>query len=331
MARSSRYSVYVLGWLGLAVVLLSLTAHADGAAPLVLQAKIPLGPVVGRIDHMAVDLHHGRLFVAELGNNSVAVVDLDSRRVLRRIGGLSEPQGVGYEPTADMIYVANAGDGSVRLFRGDDLVAAGRIELGSDADNVRIFAGQVLIGHGDGAIAVIDAASRRTIADIRLPAHPESFRVTSNRIFVNLPDARQIAVIDRARRQRVALWRFGGARANFPMALDRGGARVITAFRDPPTLVVFDSRRGMVVAHHPVCGDADDVFVDTKRRLVYVSCGAGFIDIFAAADKYAVRGRVATIPGARTALFVPERDRLYLAVRAARGQGAAIWVFKPLP
>src|ERR1700722_10409148 len=65
-------------------------------APLQLEGKIPLGAVRGRIDHMAIDLERRRLFVAELGNDSVGVVDLKGGSVLRRISGLREPQGAGY-------------------------------------------------------------------------------------------------------------------------------------------------------------------------------------------------------------------------------------------
>src|SRR4051794_32112670 len=93
-------------------------------APLVLEATIPLPDTGGRIDHLAVDLRRGRLFVAELGNGTVDVVDLTARRVAHRLQGLKEPQGIGYSPAADMIAVANAGDGSVRLFRGEDLAPA---------------------------------------------------------------------------------------------------------------------------------------------------------------------------------------------------------------
>src|SRR4051794_40177245 len=88
-------------------------------APLVLEGKIALGAVSGRIDHLAVDLQRRRLFVAELGNDSIGVVDLTAGRVLRTIGGFKEPQGIGYEPMTDTIYAANSNDGSVRLLRGE--------------------------------------------------------------------------------------------------------------------------------------------------------------------------------------------------------------------
>jgi YVTN family beta-propeller protein len=107
----------------------SAVAQPAETAPLQLEAKIVLGNVRGWIDHMAVDLKRQRLFVAELGNDSVGVVDLANRKLLQTIAGLKEPQGVGYEPSTDMVYVANAGDGSVRLFEGTNTNPRGKLSL----------------------------------------------------------------------------------------------------------------------------------------------------------------------------------------------------------
>ena len=133
--------------------------------PLVLEAKIPLGDVRGRIDHLAVDLNRQRLFVAELGNDTVGVVQLKDRSVALRLVGLKEPQGIGYVASTDTLYVANASDGTVRLFQGPSLSPTGRIELGDDADNVRVddTAREVWVGYGSGALAVIDTGSQRKI------------------------------------------------------------------------------------------------------------------------------------------------------------------------
>src|SRR5947209_612398 len=123
-----------------------------------LEAKIPLGNVAGRIDHMAYDAARIRLFVAELGNNSVGVVDIETRKVLHRILGLKEPQGVAYLASRDLLYVANGGDGMVRIYRGSDFSPAANIPLGSDADNIRLdpAANRVVVGYGKGALAIID-------------------------------------------------------------------------------------------------------------------------------------------------------------------------------
>jgi DNA-binding beta-propeller fold protein YncE len=132
----------VLRWvilLAASLIWPAVTGAQTASAPLILEAKIPLGQVSGRIDHLGIDVKRRRLLVAELGNNSLGVVDLAAGKVLSSIAGLSEPQGVAYVPFADSVFVANAGDGSVYdVLRGENLTPMGRIELGDDTDNVRV-------------------------------------------------------------------------------------------------------------------------------------------------------------------------------------------------
>jgi hypothetical protein len=120
------------------------------------------------------------------------------------------------------------------------------------------------------------------------------------------------------------------AGANFPMALDATGERLAVVYRKPALLAVFDARNGNVVARLPTCGDADDVFFDAKRQRIYVSCGEGAVDVVQReSDAYRELGRVPTVSGARTSLFVPDLDRLFVAVRASGQEPAAVWVYRP--
>jgi DNA-binding beta-propeller fold protein YncE len=326
----------VLGWaIFLAASLLwpAATSAQTASPPLILEAKIPLGQVSGRIDHLGIDVKRQRLLVAELGNNSLGVVDLAAGKVLSRMTGMSEPQGVAYVPSSDSVFVANAGDGSVRVLRGEDLTLIGRIDLGADADNVRADGARnrVLVGYGKGALAVIDPGGLSKVAEIRLKAHPEGFQIdeTGTQVFVNVPDARDISVVDLATGSTESL-PTQGAGSNFPMAIDGAAHRVLVVFRSPPTLMALSSQDGHVMAKSETCRDADDVFVDRKRRRVYVSCGQGVVDVLEADQAgYRRLGSAATVPGARTSLFVPELDRLFVAVRAGSNEPAAIWVFRP--
>jgi DNA-binding beta-propeller fold protein YncE len=238
-------------------------------------------------------------------------------------------------PASDTVYVANAGDGSVRLFRGADSTPAGQIALGSDADNVRVNedGSRVFVGFGDGALAVIDATTQRKIEEIPLKAHPESFRLERSgpRIFVNVPDAHAITVVDRASNKEIASWQTGNLRANFPLALDDSG-HVLAVFRHPAKVGVFQANDGRLLSSFDTCGDSDDVFVDAKRHRLYVICGEGFIDTFAQdGDVFRRIARLATVGGARTGFFSPDTDRLYLAVRSTIGHPASIWVLRPVP
>ena len=329
----ARSVVGALFLLGLCVSLGPSGAAQQASTPLVLEATIPLPNTRGRIDHMAVDLRRRRLFVAELGNGTVDAIDLASRQLVHRIDGLSEPQGVGYSPAADIIAVAGGGDGSVRLFRGEDFSPTGVVQLGSDADNIRVDrSGRFVIGYGNGALAVLDPGSRAVVGETKLPAHPEGFQIDpAGRVVVNVPDARQIAVVDLASGRQLASWRVQGFGSNFPMALSSDGHRAASVFRSPPRLVLLDASTGTVVQSTETCGDADDVFFDERRRRIYVSCGSGSIAVLQ--DGYGGYRNISLIPtssGARTSLFVPQLDRLFVARRAGLlgGSGAAILVFR---
>jgi DNA-binding beta-propeller fold protein YncE len=302
-------------------------------SPLFLERTIALPNVSGRIDHLAYDAGRNRLIVAELGNNTVDIIDLTTGTVLHRITGLKEPQGVAYLPDPNVIVAANADGGDVRFFDGTTFAMRGSIPLGNDADNIRTDPRnrQVLVGYGEGGIAVIDAARPAKIGDIRLGAHPESFRISvaAGRIFANLPDARRIAVLDLASGKEIASWSPPGLRGNFPMALDERGHAVIVVFRNPARLVLLDMDTGVVKASAGTCSDADDVFFDDRRQRIYVSCGAGLIDVVMR-DGLKRIAYITTTSGARTSLFAPETDRFYLAVRAGLISGeAAIQVYRP--
>jgi DNA-binding beta-propeller fold protein YncE len=312
-----------------------LAGNALAADPVLLtvEAKIPLGEVRGRIDHLGVDVKRHRLYVAELGNDSVGVVDLQAGKTVRTLAGLKAPQGIGYDGPTDTLYVANDSDGSVRLFKGDDLSPLGRVDLGDDADNVRIDEAthQVWVGYGTGALAIIDTHSRRKVMDIPLKAHPESFRLaaTGSLIYVNEPNNGEIAVVDRSSNKQTASWKTHDLHSNYPLALD-GSGQVLAVFRHPARLAVFRTQDGQRLQALETCGDSDDLFIDSKRHRVYVTCGEGAIDVFSReANGYRHTGRLETSSGARTSLFVPELDRLYLAVRAGFSTPASIWVVRP--
>ena len=303
---------------------------------LALDQTIVLKDVAGRIDHLATDEAHERLFVAELGNGSVDALDLKDGMVLGRIGALKEPQGLAYLPAFDLVAVAGGGDGAVRFYRAADLAPMGTLALGDDADNLRLDpkSGQLIAGYGSGGLAIIDPGARQLVARVPLPAHPESFQLEPGgpRLYVNLPGAHRIAVVDRALGKTVATIGTGAAFANFAMAIDPRAQRLAVVFRAPPELRVYNLLDHALVATLRTCGDADDIFLDGPRNRFYVTCGEGAVDVIAARGAgYVSLGRIPTAPGARTGLWSAKRDRLYVAAPARGGAGARILVLKPTP
>ena len=172
----------------------------------------------------------------------------------------------------------------------------------------------------------------RTITVPQSKTHKESFQLEreGDRIFVNVPDAGEIALVDRKTRSVVGAWRLDDAKANFPMALDERDHRLFVATRRPGALLVYDTGSGKRIARLPIAGDADDLFFDAARRRVYVVCGEGKIEVIEQrdADRYQAATSVPTARGARTGLYSPERSELFVAVPARSTNTAEIRVYR---
>src|SRR5216684_5027731 len=313
---------------------LVLPAGLQAADVLEPAATIALPSVKGRIDHFGVDLRQQRLFVAALGNDTLEVVDVKSGRRERSLDGFGEPQGVLYLPEFNRIYVANGSANRVDILDGTSLARIKGVAGLDDADNVRYDAGarKVYVGYGNGALRALDPATGGSSGDIRLAGHPESFQLETRgtRIFVNVPPARHVAVVDRAKQSVVATWDVPGAESNYPMALDESGRRLFVGARKPAVLLVYDIDSGKVVAKQPIGEDTDDIFFDPQRKRLYVVCGEGRIDIARQEDpdRYSPEGTVRTAPRARTGLFVPEEGRLYVAAPAIGTSPAKLLTYR---
>jgi DNA-binding beta-propeller fold protein YncE len=312
-----------------AVCLYPTAAHAQ-AKTLRLTHTIPLPRVEGRIDHMELDAASDRLFVCALGNNTVEILDLQKGERIHSITGLGAPQGIAYIPELNRIFVASDKGGICKIYDGKSFETVGKLDFKDDADNVRYDSAtkKIFVGFGSGGIGVVNAVDGKQIGSIKLSAHPEAFGLEKNgkRIFVNVPNARHVAVIDREKGEVITKWQTDLAFGNFPMALDEADRRLFIGCRLPSKLVVLNTDSGDVVAKIDISGDPDDVFYDSKRHRIYAICGAGKIDIIEQndANTYKASAKIDTANGARTGLFVPERDTLFVAVPHRGSQQAEI-------
>jgi DNA-binding beta-propeller fold protein YncE len=295
---------------------------------------IELPNVEGRIDHLALDGTGERLFVAALGNNTVEVVDVQAGTHLESLPGFREPQGIAAIPDARAMGVANGHGDGVRIISAEDYRAVRAVPLGDDSDNVRYDAAarRLYVGYASGALAAISPADGKVLGQVKLDGHPESFQLEDSgpRIFVNVPGAGHIAVVDRNAMKVVAIWPVTRAKSNFPMALDEGGHRLFVGCRNPARVLIFDTTAGKEIGALDIVGDTDDIFFDSARKRVYVSGGAGFIDVLEARQPATLTrvAHVATAAGARTSLFASQQNRLYLAVPLRGTQRAEIRVYE---
>jgi DNA-binding beta-propeller fold protein YncE len=339
----SMSSLLALAVLGVACNSSQSTAPASApptaavAPPMILTATVPLEGVKGRFDHFATG--KGRVFVSGLGNNSVEVIDLFQGSRSHEITGVPNPQGVTFSPEANKLFVASE-KGKVYIYDGDSYKLITTLDFDGGADNMRYDPAtkRVYVGCGDSeknaAIAAIDAMTNKRLDEVyKLGGEPESFQLEKNgpNIYVNVPDLKQIVVINRTTKE-LTRWPVTAGQ-NFPMSLDEANHRVIVGTREPATLSVFDTATGKMVASVPTVQDTDDLYYSAERKRVYVPGRAGEIWVYQQTDPdhYNVISKIPTVVGAGTAGYFGRQgkgfDRFYLAVSAGANTNAEVRIY----
>lgn len=319
----------------------------------------PTAGVPGRIDHGAYDPDTQRLFVAALENNSLEVLDLEKGERVKSIPNLPQPQGAAVVPGLACAVIACGGDGSIHVFDTRTLAETKTFILGHSADNVRYDAlhDTILISYGStntGAIAVLDPHTWMKLSEFAFASRPESFQLdpAGNRLFANLPKSVRavedgsVAVLALQEGKQLASIPLPGRARNFPMALDLDHQRLFIASRRPARLIEIDLRKYRIMEEIACTDDSDDLFYDAKHNQILVIGGGfrpdlqtadsvspcspkdgnGAIDVFSIGPKGELtrRGTIPTAPHARTGLFIPSRESLYLFESFHAAQEAAV-------
>lgn len=307
------------------------TTEKSATTLLQLTQTIPLPHVKGGFDLMAIDLAGQRLFLNAEDNNTTEVIDLAAGKLAHTLTGMHEPKWAVYRPELNKLYVAN-GDGVVRVLDSRTFEPLRAIEFKEKANNLRFDAktGELFIGIGKtfGAIGVVDTRTDIIAAEIPLGNFPKQFEIEGNLIYVNVPSANHVAVLDRKKKAVIATWPVTAAKDNVPMGFDRARHRLFIGC-EPGKLAVLDATNGKPIAALDIASEPDGVHYDSRRKQIYISCGDGSIDVVRQldADHYELAGRVATAKGAATSLFVAERDELFLPVPQREGRTAELRIY----
>ena len=318
--------------LGISMLIIAVTlafrARANEVAPLKLLDAVPLPGFSGDFDHFAMDEKGGRLFLAGEDHKTVEVFDLKSGRRLKSIAGFGTPHSIIYLPKSDHILVADGDKGMLQILRGSDYAVVDQVDGLAGADSMSLDAPSqilyVVTGGKDvpldySFLAAIDLKTNQKVSELRIESnHVEAFALesSSSRLFVNITDKHEVAVVDRQAMKEIIRWPIGSQADNSPMAYDEVHHRLLIVCRKPGTLLVMDSDTGKVVAQLAAAERSDDIAFDAEKGRIYVPGGEGFTSVFQqkSADQYELLGKVKTEPGAKTCLLVPSLARLYVAV-----------------
>jgi DNA-binding beta-propeller fold protein YncE len=154
------------------------------------------------------------------------------------------------------------------------------------------------------------------------------------RMFINITDHNEIAVVDRSKLSVIGHWSLENAGENSPMVLDAANHRLFVVCRKPARLVVFDTLTGKQLESMDTAGRSDGMAFDSVTKRIYVPGGEGYVAVYEQkdGDHYQLVAKVPSAVGAKTCLFVPELNRLYVAVSPGEGKfGARLLTFETLP
>ena len=315
------------------------TSVSERDEPLFLNHTVPLEGAKGRFDHFAVG--RGKLFVAELGNNSIAVINLFGQTLEHTITGVPGPQGVTFSPEANKLFVASGPAEKLYIYDGTSFDLLTTLNCPGGADNLRYdkAAKLVYVGCGEdaqtGAIVVVDAMTNKRVEEYKVGGEPESFQLEEKgpNLYVNLEQEAEVAVINRMTKVTTK-WPLTGVKMNFPMALDESDHRLFIGTMSPASLVVLDTNSGHTIAVLPSVKWGDDLWFDAARNRIYMSGAEGFVYVFEMkdADHFQLLSKVPTAIGAGTSGYFGGINRkgidyLFVAVPARGNESAEIMFY----
>ncbi len=324
-------------------------------APLSYERSLPIPevPIWPYSDSLAIDLKRNRIFATPQGAKMVVALDLETGRVIKTMPSVGNPHAIVFDEVHNRLLVVDGADDSVKVFDGKTLNPIKSISLPAGADMAAYDPrSQTFYVNSSGRssrstqsiVSAIDTNALVVSGTIQVnSAALEGAVVDAERetLYVSLPKEFAIAVVDLKRRVvKGKLLLPSGQRSPWVMAIDARRERLYVATRDATSgtamkgsLVVLDLRDGRIITSLQVGGWADGIYIDEKRSRVYVSSGVGRIDTFEVAREGSVRRleAVETTLLAKTSLFSPQHDRLYITAPNLGFAGAQIMVYKPSP
>jgi DNA-binding beta-propeller fold protein YncE len=305
-----------------------LTVNAQDKLPLKLISTTAMPGFTGDFDHFGLDLRGNRLFLAAEEHKTVEVFDLRTGARIHSIEGFGHPLMMAYVPRTNQLVVTDGDeDSGVRLVDCEQYKVIKTVKLRPEVDHGVLDPRQQYYyaesgGGSNGpthVLSIVDIKSFKHVGDVEgLPGSSnEGMTIdrAGKRLYVNLTGADEVGVVNLKTRHLVARWPLPDAHTAHAIALDEANHRLFVAARKPALFIVFDTDTGKVVASLPCVGGNSDMSFDVVRKRIYVT-GSETASVFEqeTADHYKHIAEVPTAYRAKSSIFVPELNRLYIAV-----------------
>ena len=293
-------------------VLLIATGTALGADLYRLAKKVPISGA-GGWDLLSIDAKARRLYVTHA--DKIVIVDLNNDAVAGEIAGTMGVHGFAIAPELGRGFSSNGRENKVSIVDLKTNSTITKVETGEVPDAILYEPNRAEVyafnGRGQSA-TVIEAKSGNVVATIPLGGKPELAQAEGERVFCNIEDKNEIAVIDTKTHNVIARWPLLPGEEPTGMAIDPAHHRLFVGCHNK-ILLMIDSLAGKVIASAPIGMGVDGCTFDDANQLVFASCGDATTTIAkVVGDKLEVVQTLATERGARTMALDPVSRRIYL-------------------
>jgi DNA-binding beta-propeller fold protein YncE len=278
-----------------------------------LVKEIPIGGSA-QWDYLKVDPDSHRLYLSHA--TKVEVIDLDKGTIIGAIEDTPGVHGIALAPKLDRAFTSNGKENKASIVDLKTLKTLMKVSTGANPDSILFEPNQseVYTFNGKGKSAtVFDPTSGKVIATIDLGGKPEFSQADATRVFVNLEDKSEVAVIDQKTHKVSARWPIAPGESASGMAIDLEHHRLFLGC-DNKKMVMLDSSTGKVLASVPIGAGVDANAFDPGSQLAFSSNGEeGTVTIAKeAGEKLTVVQTLKTVVGARTMTIDPVSHNIYL-------------------
>jgi len=273
----------------------------------------------GGWDYLTVDPKTQRLYVPR--TTHTMVIDAQTGNTIADIPGQRNAHGVALAPEVGRGFISDGGgDGAIVIFDLKTYAVLGSLAAMPDADGI-IFdpvSGHVLVVSGRGKALMsfkpdIDAKAGKIDDPVALRGEPEFLSAdTAGKVYINLMDTNEVAVVDFKARKVVANWPVAPGGLPVGMAIDAKNGRLFIGCRGPRKLIVMSTKDGKVLSDMPIGESVDAVKLDNGEAFASTAGAQLFVAGEMSPGKFGIVQTVKTGEGARTMALDPITHRIYL-------------------
>jgi hypothetical protein len=302
--------------LGICLLVALPARSADGPGPFEVAETIHIGGK-GGFDYVTVDSQGKRLYIPR--GTHTQILDLTTGKLVGDIPGQQANHGVALNRQVGRGFISD-GPGYVVIFDLKTNAVLGKVQVARGADGIindrgskRIF---VACGSSGSLTPIpidVDPTNGKADPAIELGGKPEYLACDGQgRVFVNLEDKDQVAVVDSKALKVLDKWSIAPGGTPVGMQIDPEHHRLFVGCREPQKLIILNTEDGHVLGDLPIGVGCDAVKADQGD--IFASCRDGSLTVGreTSPGKFEVLQTVKTRPGAKTMALDHATHSIYL-------------------